>query len=175
MESTLAGNHFVENRAERKQVGALVGNFPANLLGRHVAGRAHHEASIRDYLDGGGISGRVGLFGLSQLGQAEVENLRASVFRDEDVFRLQVAMNDAFVMGGRESARDLQGVIHRFPRREGAILQKRAQGFAEEQFRDDVGCALPFPDVVDREDVGMVQRGRGTSFLRKAAETVGIR
>ncbi len=30
--------HFVEDRAKRKDVGAVVGGFATDLLGRHVAG-----------------------------------------------------------------------------------------------------------------------------------------
>jgi len=35
-ERALAGNHFVENRAEAEQVGACVQWLPTHLLGRHV-------------------------------------------------------------------------------------------------------------------------------------------
>ena len=44
---------------------------------------------------------------LRQLGETEVEDLHAPVGRDEDVLRLQVAMDDALLVRGREAARDL--------------------------------------------------------------------
>ena len=45
-----AGRHLIEHGAERKQVGARVGELPARLLGRHVAHRAHRRAGRREVL-----------------------------------------------------------------------------------------------------------------------------
>jgi hypothetical protein len=38
---------------------------------------------------------------LHQLGEVEVQDLEPLIARDEDVLRLQVAMDDAFVVCGR--------------------------------------------------------------------------
>src|ERR1700722_13084654 len=43
-----------------------------------------------------------------------------------------------------------------------------------EKFRDEVGRAVVFANVVDGEDVWMVQRGDGAGFLLEAAEAVGV-
>lgn len=40
--------------------------------------------------------------GAGVFGQTEIEDLRASVARDHDVVRLQVAMGDSFGVGGGE-------------------------------------------------------------------------
>ena len=48
-----------------------------------------------------------------QLGQAEVENLVAPVFRDEQVFGFQVTMHDTFGLRGGESGGDLLRVLKR--------------------------------------------------------------
>ena len=92
----------------------MVGRKAAHLLGRHVTNRAEHQAGIgirrrREI----GRSHRRRIF-LSQFGEAEVENLHALVDRDEDVFRLQVAMNDALVVGGGEPTGDLHRVLDGF-------------------------------------------------------------
>jgi hypothetical protein len=47
LERLHAADHFVENRAERKDVGARVGLFAANLFGRHVLQRANNSAVLR--------------------------------------------------------------------------------------------------------------------------------
>ena len=69
----------------------------ADLLRRHVTRRAEHDAGIgvgpgrgRAGFD---VTGRV-----EQLGDAEVEDLRARVGSDEHVVGLQVAMDDALVV-----------------------------------------------------------------------------
>ena len=49
LERALAGQHFVEHRAQGKQIAPRVGGLPAHLLGRHVADRAHHRARMRDH------------------------------------------------------------------------------------------------------------------------------
>ena len=52
---------------------------------------------------------------LGELRQTEVEDFDVTVFGKKNVFRLQVAMNDATVMSRGQSARDLQRVLDCFP------------------------------------------------------------
>jgi hypothetical protein len=52
--------------------------------------------------------------GLRQLGEAEVEDLGPTVFGDEDVVRLEVAMHDSLVVGGGEAASDLERDVEGF-------------------------------------------------------------
>jgi hypothetical protein len=81
LERHLAGQGFVEHRAERVEVGAFVDALAARLLGRHVRGRSHHARFHRAM--------RVWM----QLeGDAEVEHDRAAVARHQHVVGLQVAM-----------------------------------------------------------------------------------
>jgi len=46
----VAGDRFVEERPERKDVGSRVGVAPFELLGRHVLERAEHGARLRQRL-----------------------------------------------------------------------------------------------------------------------------
>jgi hypothetical protein len=48
-----------------------------------------------------------------ELGQAEVENLYVAVASDENIFRLEIAMENAVIVGGGKSANDLQRIVDR--------------------------------------------------------------
>ena len=56
---------------------------------------------------------------LDQPGEPEVEDLRAAVGGDEDVVGLQIAVDDALRMRGRQALRDLDGQVGRLARRRG--------------------------------------------------------
>ncbi len=116
-EGGTAREHLVEHRAEREDVGAVVGGFAAHLLRGHVPGRSQHEAGAgrwrgRQVRDGRVLAGR-----LDQPGQPEVEDLGAAVGRHEDVVGLQVAVDDALRVRGRQALRDLAGQVGRRSRR----------------------------------------------------------
>ena len=53
--------------------------------------------------------------------ETEIEDLRSTVSRDEDVRRLEIAVHDAAFVRGRESARELNSEDQRTARREGLI------------------------------------------------------
>ena len=108
MERALARNHLVENCAEGENVGLGYRRLAAHLLGRHVADGAHDHAGFGGDLHGHGIAGFAGVRLAHHLGQSEVENLHPVVVGDEQVLGLQVAMDDALLVGGRQSVRDLQ-------------------------------------------------------------------
>ena len=92
---------LVEDDAERVDVGSRVElrHVPDDLLGTHVAHRPDHLARHRLY--------RRLQFGLRGAREAEVEHLGPARFGDEDVGRLQVAVNDAAVMRVLHGVRDI--------------------------------------------------------------------
>ena len=82
MEGALARKQLIEDRAERKEIGAVVGSLAANLFRRHVAHGAENNSGFRAL----GQRGRVGTGSVRlrhQLGQPEVENLDSSIFREK--------------------------------------------------------------------------------------------
>ena len=85
-ERGLAGQQGVEDRAQAVDVGGRGDRpaTPAGLLGRHVGRRAEDRARLGD-LD----------VGLDPLGQAEVGDVRMALVVDQDVRRLEVAVEDA--------------------------------------------------------------------------------
>src|SRR2546425_176222 len=96
----------------------MIDRATAHLLRRHVTDSTHDHAWISIDSSGRNIRMRLSVGGLCQLGQSEIENLHSTVFGDKDVLRFQVAMNNPFLVRGRESTCDLQGVINGFALRE---------------------------------------------------------
>ena len=88
------GHRLEEDAAERVDVGRRADAAAAPLLRRHVLGGADHR----------GAAGRAGL--VERLGQAEVGEEGAVAF-DQDVVRLDVAVDDAGGVGGVERVGDL--------------------------------------------------------------------
>ena len=115
---------LVERRAERVDVGAPVraDALAGELLGAHVGRRSEHVARSRERLVIGGFVAR----------EAEVEHHRLVLGRDDDVRGLDVAMDDAELVGGVKRARDLlddQHVLEDLVAREpGARDRRRRAG-----------------------------------------------
>ena len=105
----LAGQHLVGDGAERVDVRAAVdGAVAGGLLGRHVLRRAQREPGLRHSLSPGVRHGER---------DAEVGD-EWLPFVQEDVLRLQVAMDDAVTMRVVERAADGDGEPHRFVHRQ---------------------------------------------------------
>ena len=98
VERDVAGQHLVEDDPERVDVGARVGALPHRLLGRDVVGRAEHAP--------GGGDARL----LELAGDPEVGDLGPPVGVDQDVLRLDVAVDHAARVGDGEAAGDLDRV-----------------------------------------------------------------
>ena len=120
-----------------------------------------------------GLGHRVGV--AHRPGDAEVHDLDVAARREHDVAGLDVAVDDpraVAVVQRREDARgDLQGPLGQDL---AALAQDVAQGATGHELHDDVGLRDPrtvgghlLAGVVDRDDRGVVERGRG---LRLAAE-----
>ena len=176
LERLLAGEQLVEDRAEGEDVRAVVDRQPADLLGRHVAHRAHDRAGLG--VAAAGARRRARLLGRSRvdaLGQAEVEDLDVAVVRHEDVLGLQVPVDDALAVRGGEALRDLERPVDRLLLRHGRAVELAAQRLALEQLRHGVGDAVVRAEVEDREDVRMRERGDGLGLALEARERVGVR
>ena len=171
-ECAAAGEHLVEDAAERKDVAAMVDRLAAHLLGRHVAGRADHSSGRCPLLLRPGL-GVLLIFFRSQLREAEVENLYAAIFRDEDVFGLEVAMHDALLVRGCQTVRDLNRVFDRFANRK-AALDSIAQCPAVEELHHEIGRTVVRAHVEDRDQVRMIDRTGRADFLLEAPQPVAI-
>ena len=138
-----AGDQLVEHAAERVEVGARRRLAAERLLRRHVGDGADEHAVHRQarLLEGDG--------------EAEVADLRRAVGGEPDVAGLEVAVDDAVLVGVREPAADALRDLQR-------ALRRSAAGRAPSTAPPDMywltmyGCAVVVADVVDGDDVRVV-------------------
>ena len=111
--------------------------------------------------------------GSTEFGEAEVEQ-RCASRREHDVGRLQIAMDDSMEVRVIERAADLDGISERFVERHSPILQPRCQRFTLEVLHDEEIDLTMTPDVEERADVRVHQRGNCPRFPCEAGAMLRI-
>ncbi len=109
-----AGGHFIEHRAEGEQVSAGIEFLAASLLGRHIGNGADGRSRTgeqRGFL-GCRHSGNA-FVTRNALDQTKIEDLGVALLGDEDVRRLDGAVNDSSGMSGGESIGDFNAEIEK--------------------------------------------------------------
>jgi hypothetical protein len=157
-----AGQHLVEHDADRIQVGALIDRCATRLLGREV---------LRGPDDRAGL----GHLARPRARDPEVRHLQAAVGVDENVVRLDVAVDDALSVREADGAEDLAGVGDRAldgqrATREDQLLERPPLDVLH---RDVVG-AFGFAAVVDRDDVRVRERGGVLRLAPKALDELFV-
>ncbi|EYF02008.1 Hypothetical protein CAP_7626 [Chondromyces apiculatus DSM 436] len=172
-EREAARDEAVHDGAQRPDVGAGVGALRgAHLLRGHVVGGAE------DFL-AGDLEVRVGGGG-EELRDAEVEDLdaRGAVVAagEEEVRRLEVAVDDAEGMGFGHGVASLQDVVGDVGGGDGAALAgEAAQIAAFEVLHDDVRDAgFEAADVVHLGDVLALELHDGAGFAEEALDSDGV-
>jgi len=160
-ERQLARGHLEEDGAKRKKVAARIDVLSACLFGGHVGDSAKSAAGDREMIEidsEGGLRVRGGAgFGRADLGETKVEDFGVAPLSDENVGRLDVAMNDALGVRSVKAVGDVDG-----NGKELFVLQRRArngvfEGSPIEKFHDDETIAFVLANFEDRADVGMVE------------------
>ncbi len=150
-ERAAAGEELVDDEAERKDV-ALRGDLPPKeLLGRHV-----------------GRCPRTDVFDPPNRGQTEIHDAYPAIAVQHHVGWLQIAVDDAALMGGGEPgaqlARDVGGLVLR----ESANPTERAREiFPVDVFHREIEQAVGLPDVVHAAHVGVGNLPRGAHLVVK--------
>ena len=149
LEGLAVRQQLVEHGAQREHVRARRRLLAADLLGRHVVGRAHDHA-------------RAGHVGRRHLGQAEVHDLDLAAALDVDVRGLQVAVDDVLRVGEGEAVADLLHEPELLLERQGRVAADEVlEVVALQELHRHVDLALVFAEVEDGDDVGVVEpRGR---------------
>ena len=156
-----AGEALVQHEAERVEVGATVEAAAADLLGRQVLGRAHHDV----------VAGEVVVAGLETLGDAEVGEQHPAVGGDQDVARLDVAVHEPGAVRGVERGGDARADVDRELGAEPLLrVEQLAQALAVDELHHDGLAALVLEHVVDGDDVRVAQPGDGDGL---ATEPLG--
>ena len=180
----MPGRHFVEHDAQREQVRPRVQLLAPGLFGRHVQGRAHGAARARQVMLVEAVrlrrrEGRAGRFGnvaqhQRSLRQAEIQDLRGPAVHEEDVRGLDVAVHDSLRVRRIQAVGDLDADLQELRNLDGLDGDAVLEGLAFEQFHRDEGPAFELSDVVDRADVGVIERRCRARFPAKPLDRLGI-
>ncbi len=165
------GRHLVQHRAEGELVGAIVDGPARRLLRGHVSDGSDDDPRLGLMRRGRSLALVVGRLGHG-LGEPEVEDLHEAVRRHHDVLGLQVTVHDARGVRPAEPLRDLRADRHRPRQGQGAGREQLPQALPLDELHRDPRDASRLPDVVDRHDVRMIQRGGGARLLLEAPQAL---
>lgn len=160
----LSGRQLIQHHAERKHIAARIQGFASRLLGRHVGNGAYRRSRAgKQILRQGPGHGVVRLVTVwrrlsrFQLGQTEIQDLHLPGWRQENVARLDVAMQNALAVGRVQRICHLHTKVQQLGVRHGATELGLIEALAFQQFHDDEGPVAAFVQLVDSADAGMVQ------------------
>ena len=176
-----AGEHFVEHDAEAVDVGTVVGGGGAVvLLRRGIVGRAKEQRSPT-------FQSRVIHIGGNELGSsfyhlrdAKIRDLHRARFVDEQVLRLDVAVDDAVIVRALQRRADWRHDAKRFFGREALRLQKLTEIHTIDKLHEqEVGGrlrqqCLSHAEVVHTDNVRVIERGERMRLLFKACGELRI-
>ena len=95
------------------------------------------------------------------------------VLAEQDVGRLDVAVDEAVAVGGVQRAADLRDDVRRALRREASVgAHERPQVRAVDEAHDDEQHAVALARVVHGDDVRVLDRGRGLGLGHEALAKV---
>src|SRR5262249_57009312 len=109
-----------------------------------------------------------------ELGDPEVEQLHLAIRSDENVVRLDVAMNDAAAVSGGEPAGHLGSPLRCGLDRYSSTGKSMAKRFPLEQLGDEERNPFVLPDVVDRDQIGMIERPGDPCLLLEATDELAV-
>ena len=168
-----AGQKLIEQAGGGIEVGTGVDDLTARLFGGEVLGGADHRLGLRQ--------SRVVL---ECSGDPEVHDLDVTLGGEHDVRRLDVAVDDAVAMGVLERSEDSGDDVEGLVDGECAVfIEDFAQRLTLDVFHDDEGHGhgratgfdeFLFTRIVDGDDSGVIETGRGLRLALEAGVERGI-
>ena len=153
----LARQHLIPGAAERIEVAANVGQLAvASLFGRHVVHRAHCRAGASDVR-----FERI----IDRTSQTKVRHFHHAVARDQQVRRLDVAVNNVLFVGVLQCSGDLLDDLDRtLDGRDAPSLHHLEQILTLDILHRDEQVTVSFTRIVHRDDVVVAELGRRLSL-----------
>jgi hypothetical protein len=109
-----------------------------------------------------------------QLGEAEIKNLGVAAFGHKNVRGFDVAMDDAFGVGGVKSIGHfdchVQNALQLHRASDNFVLQRHAI----KVFHGDERIGIVLTDIVNCADAGMIQCGSSLRFALKSRQSLSI-
>ena len=173
-----SGQHLVEHRAEREDVGARIGLLALELLGRHVLQRAEDRA----------LRGQIGGVVVGSIDETAAPRRLAPRLRQPEVEQLGARPSVSMMLPGLRSRWTMPGAV-RLVERIGDLDRRSAapgraaarpsasrvgERLALEMLHHQEVDAVLAADVVERADVRVVQRGDRAGLALEAFADVGI-
>ena len=141
--------------------------------GRRLLAAGLFRAEVVDRAEGHARQRHLGLG--DRPGDPEVDDLDPAVGPDQDVARLHVTVDEASGVCGGEGPGDAGPDPRDLARRQRAApAQDRGEVLPVDQLHDDVRAAGVLAEVVDRDDVGVAERGGRLGLLPEARREVGV-
>src|SRR5262249_32409252 len=139
-----SGQHFVQYTAERKDVTTLVRCMTSRLFRRHVAGSPEDHSTIGcgRAQDGWRVGCHLLSCAFKRFRQSKVEDLHFTVRRDFHIRRLQITMNDTFLVRGLHCLGDLASNLQRLLYRNPATANTIGQRLAFDEFEYEEACVV---------------------------------
>ena len=112
--------------------------------------------------------------GFQRLGEAEVQYLHRAVGPQLDVRGLEIAVDDALLVGRFERLRDLPRDRRRFVDRNRSVFEPIGERRSVDELEHEGLHVVRLFEAVNRGDVRMVERREQLRFTLEAGEAIGI-
>jgi hypothetical protein len=172
----VSSQHLVQHASERPDVGPFVEWPAARLFGAHIRGRTQNDPFACP-ADRDGRRLRQFRFGAVRgidSGKPKIEYFDDAIRGDLDVCRLEIAVDDAFLVRRIECVGKLMGDRQGLTKRYRPASHPIGHRFTVDQFKDQRAYAVDVFDTVDGANVRMVERRQQVRFALEAAQPIGI-